>query len=449
MPTATGAKGPDLAELFIRYHEQEKTRWPGRVPDYARAARCLLDFDDPPPAAQPEPSLTIGMPAAILHEPIVGIRHSLQVIHRDLQASPIGPTELLLWGNVKLRPIMKRDDGTIPESEAQKVRENHDIVDAARERLDHIQWEIGRAAFNPSIMQVRPALSFLTNLYPTLSEIRHDKMLAIAYDAVVRGLPADHPVLWFDADTTATKRGSIGIMVRALKERQARYMKGTMLFTGDPFDRIPIHLRDDHEKVACAYALARRMLQRELTELEHRGYVDECGFGFLLGSYLEDDGIDAHPPHTRHPHRGETYTLLERSFKKRPIENTIPLIRYLRAARHGTSYRRIHMQAKLGKVAQIPRGEDNVGYATFIEAAPIKQRSIRYKLFSDTKVGPEQERTTPVRNEEVTAMVDLMAQRQATAAGRDVFTPRLQSRMAAVIGQLSFSGGGPIVFSAH
>lgn len=277
------------------------------------------------------PSCTVAMPVAVVHEPLQGVLHALDVLSTSCAA--VAPAEVVVWCNAARMP---------------------GEVDIARRRFDLLVEAVRTRGYRTRGVRVRPMLDLLTtgtNLQPVgvLKVLRANYMAAIIRDALSRGLTMEHPVLWFDADTTFMSPDTVGMMIDVLARRSAHFVKGNMQFTGEPWDARPYGRLEPAEKVAAIYAVARAMLEEGSGQYEPRAYADECGFGLRLCDYQSVGGLS---PPVFGALNGESRELLGNA--RTVLDPAIPLVAYLKEARHGTSWRRIHSLARREPASEIP-----------------------------------------------------------------------------------------------
>jgi hypothetical protein len=343
------------------------------------------------------PICTVAVPVAILHEPITQVVHTLDEIARAAQY--VGPIQLLVWCNAVA-------GGDRPAQAEAAFQVLHETV---RQRDYATSGVMVRLVLDllPSHFMQAP-IGFLKKI----KQVRTDYMRAIIDDFRQARITADHPVIWFDADTMAIEHQTLAVMVRALRANEAYFVKGHLSFTGSPADRRPLRRRDAAEQVAAIYSAVIEACEQGLGPYDPREYVEECGLAFKLSTYQAIGGL----ARSRDPRHGEARVLLQRA--RRRLDRSIPLVAYMSEARHATSYRRIQALAERLPVEIIPL---QVGEA--------------YLMQSDLHTIAKPRLPVPVTQASITMMIEGMLAQRDQLLGRNPLSRQQRQRLAVLIRQ--------------
>jgi hypothetical protein len=339
------------------------------------------------------PSCTVTVPVAIAHEALGGVRWAVDELVRS--CAEVAPAEIIVWCN---------------------ALQSFDERGLAARRFVRLVRMLGERHYESVGVFVRPAIHFIDpnlNLEPVgrMKHVRSTYMDVVAAEADVRGFPEEHPVLWFDADTTFMARDTVPIMVTALAERRAHIVKGNMIFTGDREDCRQVSDRDPHERVAIIYSVTRALLDNAMGPYAERTYLDECGLAFRLCDFRAAGGLTEPAFGALN---GEGRSLLGNA--RRHLDRGIPIVWYSKEACHGTSYRRIQALAFRLPASVIPERESGEFYVPRSGYVGRPAVSAGYR----------------VTESEVTAMVRRMVTRQAVHIGR----PPLSVSQLAIVAEL-------------
>ncbi|HEV7453942.1 MAG TPA: hypothetical protein VGO07_01660, partial [Candidatus Saccharimonadales bacterium] len=195
--------------------------------------------------------------------------------------------------------------------------------------------------------------------------IRAGYMERVVHDGYVRRQGMDQPVFWLDADTPFMRRGALAKMRDAVLADEAHVVRARLQLIGDNPSAPRFSERSDSEKAAALYALTRSMIERNLSPLADRGYVDESGICMKLGTYCLAGGVGVSDPRL-----GESRTFLARVSQACEVgllDGTVPPLKYVDAAVIGNSYRRYQALAKIYPPHALPltrEGPDYLDYQT-------------------------------------------------------------------------------------
>lgn len=314
------------------------------------------------------PGATVVIPVATPGEDPANVLRTLDAL--CLAASRHGPLEVVLWCNTKYTPIKNGDD------EAKK--RNTAILDSGLESFDKLAAEVDARTYPDDRLRIRIAHTYMQE-NENFNDIRSQYMDSLCLDAETRNFPASHPFIWLDGDMTFIQPDGLDLMIDALIANEAHFVKANLLFTGEDTTQVPFAQRSPQEKVAAIYAIGRRMMERYLPPEEAYGYIDECGLGFRLETYLKSGGVAL-----RYPDRGESRTLLLRGQER--LDKNVPLFKRIKEARMGTWYRRFQLLANYVMPVEIPfsdQGENYLDYQTMMTRRPaplignITEKSVR------------------------------------------------------------------------
>lgn len=249
-----------------------------------------------------------------------------------------------------------------------------------KQRYQELCQAIKRRQFPDNTIKIIVAFDVLPNRFPPteVGMVKKVKQARTNYMAFIikqqkRGeLPSDHPILWLDADTTFIDESMVPLMLHALKQDRAHFVKGHLLLTVDASESQPSLLRNTAEHVATLFGATKSELEEQLEMYEPRDYVEECGLAFKLSSYIQAGGL----AYSRGPVQGETRVLLGRARKR--LDPSIPMVCYLADALHGTSHRRIYALAHTVPAYDIPDYQFGNLYqlCSNIEVDPLRQISV-------------------------------------------------------------------------
>jgi hypothetical protein len=279
---------------------------------------------------QDTPTCTVAMPVAILTEPPKQVMHVVEELTRS--AMTVGSIQIILWCNA--------------------TDVNQKTASQCFQRLLRAAQQTKQSP----IIGLRLVLDILPNRFPPtaigqvkkIKQVRTNYMRTIIDEWHHGRIGADHPVLWFDADTTFIDPVVIPKMLHALRNDKAYFVKGRMVYTGNTEDVKVIASSVPAERVAIIYATLRALLEDTLGPYDPREYVDECGLAFKLSTYVMAGGL----ARSRGPVQGESRVLLRRA--KAKLRTGIPLLIYISSASHGTHYRRFQALAQYVRPDKIP-----------------------------------------------------------------------------------------------
>jgi hypothetical protein len=124
------------------------------------------------------------------------------------------------------------------------------------------------------------------------------------------------------------------------------------------------------------------MVERLVDPAAQRDYVDECGLGMTLGTFIDQKGLlrtkDSYIDHRKGGHHNEeSVRLLLNSDIHRPHNAKV---NHLMDARVGTSYRNIAMIARTHPKDSLVSALDDVSYKTYTQAEGLLQDLEENKL---------------------------------------------------------------------
>jgi hypothetical protein len=206
------------------------------------------------------------------------------------------------------------------------------------------------------------------------NQIRANYMDSLARDALVRGFPLSHPVIWLDADSPYMSRAAIPDLIDAIVSGTAFFYHLNDQLTGDDPNALPFSQRTIEERTAAIYALTERMIHRKTRLRNIHGYMDESGTGFQLGNYLRYGGVGQ-----VNNTIGESRILRLRT-KRWSLKE--PRIEYLMAARLGISYRRLPLLLQQFSPAELAWHRTAEDYDDYVSLAAKNEP----KAKSDTTI---------------------------------------------------------------
>jgi hypothetical protein len=256
-----------LNEVFDSYVEQRGSE---RVKTHYDLLEPLPN--EPADAQTPKPALTVWIPLAINSDTTV-LTKALDVITTKAQENFGKPVDVVVWANAKYAKDSEKD--TVAEAAAQSYTALREQLSARGEQKD---------------LHIRTALQVLPKAEATMSNIRANYMDAGAVDAVVQDLGYDHPNVWIDADATDLNKDAfqqIEDEIRTFKTMfthpyATRYAMDWA--TGQPLS--------EADTATKAVAITEIMRRQEKRSYGWRGYTEESGLAFAIGTYLLIGGVD-------------------------------------------------------------------------------------------------------------------------------------------------------------
>lgn len=346
-------------------------------------------------SSPPQPESSIIIPFEILKEPTRNIVRTLGA----LATADTDWPEVTIWCNTRVD--MK--DPRVNEPIERAYKAWGDLCDLLTPTYkDH------------DTLSIRIALASM-HKYQNFNHIRTCAVEAVCWDAaVVRGLPASHPVVWLDADTPYIGYDAIEKLVAPLRNKEAHFTHANLLLTSEGDSGMPIAQRTDAEKITAVYSLTRRMIERNLAPTDNRGYVEESGLAFTIDTFYRAGGVG-----TSNPNIGESRGLLARA--KQLLDPSIPLLKYIPDAKIANSDRRFKHIARTGPPIRLPQSEDGDDYLDYLSMESEKH---------DTSV-----RTT--NRASLEEMVTFMDTRQQTRTGHQL-TSKQRRHLGQAITRLGF-----------
>lgn len=152
---------------------------------------------------------------------------------------------------------------------------------------------------------VRPGIDYRTALdiqdsdTVWMSRVRHNFMLALTAEAIERGGAYEEPVVWVDDDVTHMSRGALKAIADVLGIKQKPFVHLSLDYSVD-FEGKPLAELDIATKAQVLHEVVVRkekQLRRSSGQREEYEYHQECGLGFMLGTYWKSRGIDTSRKH--------------------------------------------------------------------------------------------------------------------------------------------------------
>ena len=233
-----------------------------------RVAKDLIDYD---PRDMEVPDMTVTVPLAIHHEKPQQIAKMCEQIEKAAKA--LNKVQVLVWANAKYR-FMDFDTTVKNKRRAHVAAEkNYRVLQGLlRERHTNVHYLSGLQVDKTSAMR--------------MSDIRFTYMAVLLARARKRNYPADHPVMWVDADTTFMSRGTFPSIMRLLGSTpfahpivhySAEWAAGT-----PPTDTARAFVLDE--------IIQRHWLKSNPPTLDS-DYPEESGLTFTLDTYLKANGV--------------------------------------------------------------------------------------------------------------------------------------------------------------
>lgn len=305
--------------------------------------------------------LTVVIPVAVLSEDFEGLKHVMELItvaQKDLGES----INVVIWANAFYKG----------------ARQKKSVLQSADQRYADLQAEL--ESFSSDDVRVRIALAtYKGNVHMT--NVRSDYMEAVAMMAIKENSSFMHPVLWLDADTTSLKPRSLAMMRDEVQKGQVLFPHLKLNFDIDWLDASqPLSQADNATKAVAVDEINRRIAYRDN---EDKGYYEESGLGFAIGTYLSSGGLNPKFANMPMPAISETNSLMMRATDVRDTRgklqnlenpedpkgwNIIPdnlitsdqptqLFGYIANSRAGISARRMHKQVRQsGAIALLQYG---------------------------------------------------------------------------------------------
>ncbi|HTH72320.1 MAG TPA: hypothetical protein VL737_03070, partial [Candidatus Pristimantibacillus sp.] len=243
------------------------------------------------------PELAIVTPIDIMGESLDTISEFIASVRQATSWLPVA--DVFLWCNTKAL------DGT--------------YVAQAENKFDLLRDRLPRENIHSPHLRIGLQHSYIPEHWG-LNEIRSASMDTLGLLATARHFRPGLPILWLDVDTLNLGRGVLYDLRHSIQQQRAHFVKAQLKFVDDRPNKLPLAQQTETDKVATIYAEARYLLERCLQPSDSRGYVDECGLGFMLGAYLLSGGNSLADPEL-----GESRTLLTRA-SDRLDTSSIPLL---------------------------------------------------------------------------------------------------------------------------
>ncbi len=305
--------------------------------------------------------LTVAIPVAVLSEDFEGLKHVIKLIavaQKDFGES----INVVIWANAFYKG----------------ARQKKSVLESADQRYADLQAEL--ESFSSNDVRVRIALAaYKGNIHMT--NVRSDYMEAVAMMALKENNSFMHPVLWLDADTTSLKPRSLAMMRDQVQKGQVLFPHLKLHFDIDWLDaNQSLSQADNATKAVAVDEINRRIAYRDN---EDKGYYEESGLGFAIGTYLSSGGLNPKFANMPMPAISETNSLMMRATDVRDTRgklqnlenpedpkgwNIIPdnlitsdqptqLFGYIANSRAGISARRMHKQVRQsGAIALLQYG---------------------------------------------------------------------------------------------
>jgi hypothetical protein len=392
-----------------------------------------IDITEPPHWSH-RPKCNIIAPVGLMAEPRYKVERCIDMLI-DVAEKKDFPLELTLFVDHKLPAVAattaRLDSEYFGHVSNIVAREHQDLI----EKLSHRYHNLDSSLMHiKSTMNIRaPGENF--------NEIRQRSTMLEAMHALDRRFPVQHVFVWLDIDTPFVGVNALPRMVEALENREAHFVRGNLILADDNPEEVAdvstYQFADlyhdatffnwsDWKAAAGVYGLARQMIERnpEITDPRDLGYVDESTIASTFESWLISGGPDTTQP------EGESKSMLARAQKAHDagrLDQRVPVIRHLKDARIGNSFRRYAYMAQLRPPQDLPdaqAGADYVDSLSIVDNGNDSGENIVTSMVADQKYAALLE------------MVDKMDRRQMERSGH-ILAPELNRRLENIIFRIS------------
>ncbi len=235
--------------------------------------------------------LTVTIPVAVLSEDFESLKHTVELV--DNAQKDFGePINVVVWANAFYKG----------------ARQKKSVLDEAEQRYADLQAEL--ETFSSNDVRIRTALAtYKGNVHMT--NVRSDYMEAVGMMANKENNSFMHPVLWLDADTTSLRPSSLSMMRDEVQKGQVLFPHLKLDFDIDWLDaNQPLSQADNATKAVAVDEINRRIAYRNN---EGKGYYEESGLGFAIGTYLSSGGLNPRFANMPMPAISETNSLMTRA----------------------------------------------------------------------------------------------------------------------------------------
>ncbi len=211
------------------------------------------------------PKATVCVPIAIMGERDEVIERTIDVLSKQKGAEEL---ELVLYANYK--PDDSIDEGVLKEKD--------EMLRSMQERY--------------SLLNIRFVIQGYNDV--SISRIRKDYMDVVSLDLYERGAKFNHPVIWLDADTTQMSAGVIQSHIDHHNSVHSAISLASSNVMFNMSDDTSKRVAQTKARGLASYAEIRR--RRENRRANKKGYIEESGLSFKIGSYLFAGGVNAATP---------------------------------------------------------------------------------------------------------------------------------------------------------